>query len=177
MGTAPDYLDPQEGYTTQSAEANWISYTPLVTYKHENAHRGQRADPRASRRPCRRSPADGKTYTLTLRKGLSSPTAQPVKASDFTYTVERMIKVNWGGKCFVTDYVAGATAFDEGKSQRHLGHQTDDATGKITIQLDQAVRRVHRTCSPSRELGLVPEWHADHTTSRNDPPPRASVRT
>ena len=26
MGTAPDFLDPQEGYTTQSAEATWISY-------------------------------------------------------------------------------------------------------------------------------------------------------
>ena len=43
MGTAPDYLDPQEEYTTQGAEANWISYTPLVTYKHENAPGRQRA--------------------------------------------------------------------------------------------------------------------------------------
>ena len=34
MGTAPDYLDPQEGYTTQAAEADWISYTPLLTYRH-----------------------------------------------------------------------------------------------------------------------------------------------
>ncbi len=25
MGTAPDYLDPQEEYTTQGAEPNWIS--------------------------------------------------------------------------------------------------------------------------------------------------------
>ena len=40
MGTAPDYLDPQESYTTQGAEADWISYTPLVTYKHENAPSG-----------------------------------------------------------------------------------------------------------------------------------------
>ena len=40
MGTAPDYLDPQEEYTTQGAEPNWIIYTPLVTYKHENAPGG-----------------------------------------------------------------------------------------------------------------------------------------
>lgn len=26
-GTAPDSLDPQFGYTTQAAEADWISYT------------------------------------------------------------------------------------------------------------------------------------------------------
>jgi peptide/nickel transport system substrate-binding protein len=25
MGTAPDFLDPQLGYTTQAAEADWIS--------------------------------------------------------------------------------------------------------------------------------------------------------
>jgi CO/xanthine dehydrogenase Mo-binding subunit len=31
MGTAPDFLDPQEGYTTQAAEPDWISYTPLLT--------------------------------------------------------------------------------------------------------------------------------------------------
>jgi peptide/nickel transport system substrate-binding protein len=31
MGTAPDFLDPQLGYTTQAAEADWISYTPLLT--------------------------------------------------------------------------------------------------------------------------------------------------
>ncbi len=45
MGTAPDYLDPQEEYTTQGAEADWISYTPLVTYKHENAPGGNQLIP------------------------------------------------------------------------------------------------------------------------------------
>src|SRR5689334_20901790 len=40
MGTAPDYLDPQLGYTTQSAEPGWITYTPLVTYRHENGTAG-----------------------------------------------------------------------------------------------------------------------------------------
>ena len=43
MGTAPDYLDPQRGYTTQAAEADWISYTPLLTYKHENGAGRRRA--------------------------------------------------------------------------------------------------------------------------------------
>ena len=40
MGTAPDFLDPQEGYTTQSAEATWISYTPLLTYRHTEGNAG-----------------------------------------------------------------------------------------------------------------------------------------
>ena len=40
MGTAPDYLDPQLGYTTQSAEPDWITYTPLLTYRHANGKAG-----------------------------------------------------------------------------------------------------------------------------------------
>ena len=40
MGTAPDFLDPQEGYTTQSAEATWISYLGLYTYAHKNGQPG-----------------------------------------------------------------------------------------------------------------------------------------
>src|ERR1035441_619207 len=34
MGTAPDYLDPGLGYTTQAAEPDWISYTGRLTYAH-----------------------------------------------------------------------------------------------------------------------------------------------
>jgi peptide/nickel transport system substrate-binding protein len=45
MGTAPDFLDPQEGYTTQAAEADWISYTPLLTYKHASGQEGTKLIP------------------------------------------------------------------------------------------------------------------------------------
>jgi peptide/nickel transport system substrate-binding protein len=41
MGTAPDFLDPQEGYTTQSAQATWISYLGLYTYAHKNGAAGR----------------------------------------------------------------------------------------------------------------------------------------
>jgi len=69
MGTAPDYLDPQEEYTTQGAEPNWISFTPLVTYKHENSPGGNDLIPGLATDLPQIS-QDGKTYTLTLRKGL-----------------------------------------------------------------------------------------------------------
>ena len=45
MGTAPDFLDPQEGYTTQSAEATWISYLGLYTYAHKNGEPGGKVIP------------------------------------------------------------------------------------------------------------------------------------
>jgi peptide/nickel transport system substrate-binding protein len=154
MGTAPDYLDPQEEYTTQGAEPSWISYTPLVTYRHENAPAGNEVIPGLATSLPQIS-QDQKTYTLTLRKGLVFSNGQPVKASDFKCTVERMIKVNWGGKSFVTDNVAGATDYDEGKSNDISGITTDDASGKITIQLDQPYGAFTNVLA-FPELGLVP---------------------
>src|SRR5829696_6837034 len=66
MGTAPDYLDPQLGYTTQSAEPDWITYTGLLTYRHATGSAGGElipglatALPEISR--------DGLTYRLRLR--------------------------------------------------------------------------------------------------------------
>src|SRR5262249_6960132 len=95
MGTAPDYLDPAESYTTQGAEADWIAYTPLLTYRHEAGDAGGQLIPGLATALPDVS-ADNKTYTLTLRKGLVYSNGQPVKASDFPYTIERSIKLNWG---------------------------------------------------------------------------------
>ena len=168
MGTAPDYLDPQEEYTTQGAEPNWISYTPLVTYKHENAPGGNELIPGLATALPEIS-QDQKTYTLTLRKGLVFSDGTPVKASDFACTAERMIKVNWGGKSFFTDNVEGATDFDEGKADSISGISTDDATGKITIQLAAPYGPfVNVLAFP--ELGLVPCGTPDHTLTTDLPP-------
>src|SRR4029453_3045598 len=82
MGTAPDYLDPQEGYTTQSAEATWISYTPLLSYKHANGAAGGTLIPGLAESLPTVS-ANGKTYTLRLRQGLVYSNGAPVRASDF----------------------------------------------------------------------------------------------
>jgi peptide/nickel transport system substrate-binding protein len=168
MGTAPDYLDPNETYTTQGAEAVWISYTPLVTYKHENAPGGNDVIPGLATALPNIS-SDGKTYSLTLRKGLVFSNGQPVKASDFKCTVERMIKVNWGGKSFVTDNVTGATDFDEGKSNDISGISTDDSTGKITIQLDKPYGAFTNVLA-FPDLGLVPCGTPDHTLTTDMPP-------
>ena len=107
MGTAPDFLDPQEGYTTQSAEATWISYLGLYTYAHANGEPGGKVIPGLAQDFPTVS-SDGKTYTLTLRQGLNYSDGSPVKASDFAYTIERALKLNWGGKSFFTGYIKGA---------------------------------------------------------------------
>jgi peptide/nickel transport system substrate-binding protein len=168
MGTAPDYLDPQLGYTTQSAEPDWITYTPLVTYRHASGTGGgdlipglATALPEVSR--------DGLTYTLTLRRGLTFSDGRPVRAGDFAYTIQRAIKVNWGGKSFYTTYIDGASAYDRGTADSISGIQTDDASGRVTIRLTEPYGAFANVLAfPSS--GLVPRGTAMRNLS-NDPPP------
>jgi peptide/nickel transport system substrate-binding protein len=168
MGTAPDFLDPGLGYTTQSAEATWITYTPLLTYKHANGTDGGTLIPGlATALPT--VSKDGKTYTLTLRKGLTYSNGKPVKASDFKYTIERSIKVNWGGKSFYTTYIDGASAYDTGKAKDISGITADDATGQITVKLTQPYGAFGNVLAfPSS--GLVPSGTPMKNLS-NSPPP------
>jgi peptide/nickel transport system substrate-binding protein len=127
MGTAPDFLHPQLGYTTQAAEADWITYTPLLTYRHATGNAGTQLIPGLAQALPTIS-GNGLTYSLTLRKGLVFSNGQAVKASDFTATIERAIRLNWGGKSFFTNYIAGAAAFDKGQTQTISGIQTNDAS-------------------------------------------------
>jgi peptide/nickel transport system substrate-binding protein len=134
MGTAPDSLDPGLGFTTQSYEATWITYTGLVTYAHATGEAGTKLIAGlAESLPTVSS--DGKTYAFTLRKGLAYSDGTPVKASDFTHTIERAIKLGWGEKELLTENIVGGEAFDKGKASTISGIQTDDATGKITVKL------------------------------------------
>jgi peptide/nickel transport system substrate-binding protein len=168
MGTATDYLDPQEGYTTQAAEADWITYTPLLTYKHASGMAGTTLIPGLAKALPTVS-SNGKTYTLTLRKGLVYSDGKPVKASDFPYTIERAIKLNWGGKSFFTNYIEGASAYDQGKAKSISGITADDATGKITIHLTTPFGAFANVIAfPS--TGLVPTGTAMQNLSTNPPP-------
>ena len=168
MGTAPDFLDPQEGYTTQSAEATWISYLGLYTYAHKNGQPGGEVIPGLAQDFPTVS-SDGKTYSLTLRPGLTYSDGTPVKASDFTYTIERALKLNWGGKSFFTGYIKGAEAYDTGSSHTISGIKTDDGTGKITITLTKPYGAFLNVLAfPA--AGLVPTGTKMSNLS-NDPPP------
>jgi peptide/nickel transport system substrate-binding protein len=78
----------------------------------------------------------GKTYTCTLRKGLVFSNGQRVVASDFTYVVERALKIPWGGSGeFIAPRIVGADRYANGKAETISGITTDDATGKIVIDL------------------------------------------
>ena len=85
--------------------------------------------------------SDGKTYTLTLRTGLKYSDGTPVKASDFKYAIKRDFLLDSPGVGFFTNIV-GADEFSKTKKGDISGITADDATGKITIKLDEAAGRL-----------------------------------
>ena len=134
FGTAPDSLDPGMGYTTQALEPDQTAYIPLLTYAHEAGTGGGKLIPGlATALPT--ISADGKTYTMYMRTGLLFSNGKPVKASDFTYAVERALKIPWGGSSFITNNVVGSEAYAKGSASTISGITADDASGKITIRL------------------------------------------
>ena len=79
QGTFPQSLDPGKDYTTQGSETNWLVYTGLTTYTHASGKAGGQLIPGlATALPTITD--GGKTYTVTLRKGLKYSNGAPVKA-------------------------------------------------------------------------------------------------
>jgi peptide/nickel transport system substrate-binding protein len=137
-GPGPQSLDPGLDYTTQGSEINWEVYTGLTTYKHAGGVASTELQPGLATALPTISP-NGKTYTVTLRKGLKYSNGDPVQASDFTYSVERSLTIPWGGSStFMTPYVVGAAAYAAHKAKGISGISTNNTTGKIVIHLTQA---------------------------------------
>jgi peptide/nickel transport system substrate-binding protein len=163
----PDYLDPALSYSAEGWTAMYNTYIPLLTYAHADGQAGSEVIPGLAKSLPEISDG-GKTYTLSLRPGLKYSDGTPVKASDFTYAVERAFKVNSGGSPFYTDIV-GAEKFAETKSGGIPGIKTNDKTGKIVINLTKPRGTF------TNELGLMfvapvpPGTPAKNLSS--DPPP------
>ncbi|HEY2333475.1 MAG TPA: ABC transporter substrate-binding protein [Solirubrobacterales bacterium] len=129
----PDALDPAMSYQVEGWTAMYDTYLPLLTYAHANGAAGSKVVP-ALAESLPKISNGGKTYALTLRKGLKYSDGSPVKASDFASTIERVFKINSPGSFFYEDIV-GAEKFAETKTGGIPGIKTDDKTGKIEIDL------------------------------------------
>ena len=163
----PDYLDPQLSYTQEGWTAMYDTYLPLLTYKRVNGVEGSKVVPGLAESLPEIS-SDGKTYTLTLRKGLKYSDGTPVKASDFASTVERLFKINSPGS-FYYESIAGAEEFAKTKKGGISGIKTDDKSGKIEIELNDP----RGTFSNELAMLFVALLPAD-TPAKNltaDPPP------
>jgi peptide/nickel transport system substrate-binding protein len=130
----PDSLDPALSHTLEGWTASYDTYIPLLTYDHASGQAGGKVIPGLATALPKVS-ADGKTYELTLRKGLKYSNGEPVVASDFTASLERAFVLNSGGSPFY-EGIVGAAKFLKTKKGGIPGVETDDKTGKITIHLE-----------------------------------------
>src|SRR5215203_7542460 len=133
----PDFLDPALSYTVNGIEPLWLVYTPLLAYPRTgDAEKDSLVVPGLAEDLPTISP-DGKTYELTLRKGLKYSDGSPVKASDFDHSVGRVLNLESGGSAFYLGINGAQDYIDAGKCDGDIkGIEADDKTGKITIKLD-----------------------------------------
>jgi peptide/nickel transport system substrate-binding protein len=130
----PDYLDPALSHTVEGWTATYDTYIPLLTYNHASGQAGGKVIPGLATALPKVSDG-GKTYALTLRKGLKYSNGEPVVASDFTHSLERAFVLNSGGSPFY-EGIVGAAHFMKAKVGGIPGVETNDKTGQITIHLE-----------------------------------------
>jgi peptide/nickel transport system substrate-binding protein len=134
-GTPPLSADQGLDFTTQGTELYSVVNTPLLTFTRgvQGVGGSQIVPGLAQSLPTVSN--GGKTYTFTLRSGLHYSDGTAIKASDVTYALERDIKIPWQAASFVSAYIAGGADYAKGKAKTISGITTDDATGKITVNL------------------------------------------
>jgi peptide/nickel transport system substrate-binding protein len=133
--TAPDSLDPALAYSIAGLQPNWLVYTPLLTYRRASGQEGAELVPGVADSMPQVS-ADGRTYRLRIRPGLLYSDGTPVKASDFAYTIRRLLTLRSPGSSFYMNIV-GADAYvkERQPSADISGITADDRARSITIRL------------------------------------------
>lgn len=133
-GTFPQSLDPSIDFTTQGGEVHWLTHLGAYSFAHASGAAGTKIIP-AIATALPKVSNGGKTYTFTIRKGLTYPTGAHVKASDLAFGIERAIKLGWSAAGFLTSTIQGADAYSKGKAKSISGITTNDGTGQVTIHL------------------------------------------
>lgn len=133
----PDSLDPALGTGINSAEINWLVYTPLLTYPHQEGIAGTKLVPGLAQGLPVIS-KDGLTYTLQLKKDLTYSDRTLVKASDFEHAIKRVL-IQGSSWAPLVEPIAGAKEYEQGKKPDAdiSGITSDDASGRITIKLTE----------------------------------------
>ena len=135
QSTQPDALDPALSYGLEGWEPMWLVYTPPLTYRRAEGEEGAELIPGVAEDMPAIS-ADGRTYELMMRKGLTYSDGRPAKASDFEHTIKRVLNLESGGSAFFLGIEGAQDYVDTGRAEADIpGIKTDDRTGRITIRL------------------------------------------
>ena len=116
----------------------------------------------------------GKTYTMTLRPNLVYSNGKPVKASDFAYSIERALKLNWGGDPFYTGTSSVRRPTRRAPRRRSPASSRTTRPRTIVVHLLGRVRAVPE--HPRVPLvGLRARGHADEDGDDDDARGRRAV--
>jgi peptide/nickel transport system substrate-binding protein len=163
----PDYLDPALSFSLEGATALHDTYVPLLTYAPESGKAGTELIPGLAE-DLPKIDQGGRRYTLFLRPGLEYSDGTPVRASDFRFAVERLLRMNSGGSSFYMGIV-GAERFAETKKGGIEGITTDDPSGRISIRLTEPSGFFSYILALPFAAPVPPGTPAEDQTS--DPPP------
>ena len=167
--SSPDYMDPALTYTVEGWNAQWVVYTPLLTYRHTEGAEGAELIPGLAEDLPEIS-EDGLTYKLKLRDGLKFSDGTPVKASDFEHTIKRVLNLESGGSAFYLPIVGAEDYLKGGKPKADIeGIETNDETGEITIRLTERIGSFDYVLAMNF-AGLVPGDTPFRNMTRNPPP-------
>jgi len=167
--SSPDYMDPALTYTVEGWNAQWVVYTPLLTYRHTEGAEGAELIPGLAEDLPEIS-EDGLTYKLKLRDGLKFSDGTPVKASDFEHTIKRVLNLESGGSAFYLPIVGAEDYLKAGKPKADIeGIETNDETGEITIRLTERIGSFDYVLAMNF-AGLVPSDTPFRNMTRNPPP-------
>jgi peptide/nickel transport system substrate-binding protein len=116
-----------------------LAYDGLVAYRHVGGLAGgELVGNLAVRVP---APSEGgRAYTFRLRRGVHFSDGRPVRASDFRYSIERLLRMNPDARRWF-DGILGASRcirYAPRACDLSKGIETDDATGVITLHLRTA---------------------------------------
>jgi peptide/nickel transport system substrate-binding protein len=166
-----DFLDTSQAYTGQSLWALWTVYETLVTYKHVGGAAGYQVVPGLVTSMPKIS-RGGRTYTMTLRKGLKYSDGKPVRAADFKCTMKRDFITASPGVGFY-DTIVGAKKFETSLKGDIPGITTKGRTIKITLTQP---RGDFLTILAEPFAALLPCGTANADLSSNPPPATGPYR-
>ena len=163
----PDALDPGLAFSLEAGTALHDTYIPLLTYAPESGKAGTELIPGLAK-ALPKIDRGGRRFTLQLRPGLRYSDGRPVRASDFRFAVERLFRLNSPGSTFYTGIV-GAERFAKTKRGGIAGIETDDASGRIVIELAEPSGTFNYVLGLPFAAPLPPDTPAEDQTAK--PPP------
>ncbi len=131
----PDYVDPGLSYTVEGWQTLTQVYPGLMTFPHKEGKAGAEVVPGLAAEMPKISNGN-KTYSFTLREGLTYSDGTPIKASDYANVVKRALEQDSQGAGFYLP-IEGAEKFLEEKKGEISGIKTDDAARTIEITLTE----------------------------------------